>query len=151
MLIFLNFVTAVIVLTYAAYYGWLGESLQSRFVLDVNEQYDRELLMVMAQVQAGNGTASMNDEGMIVLETGKYRYKVYATDYSDEKFGICYVRYTYPYEDKISYRTDKIDGDLSLSTRKYLLAFKEEYLGIKDPSSVRKSIFQFKKEKVTIK
>lgn len=136
---------------YATYYGWLGESFQSRFMLNVNDQYDRELLMIMAQVQAGNGKASINDEGMIVIETDTYRYKVYATDYSDEQFGTCYVRYTFPYNDKVTYRTDKIKGDLSLSTRKYLLAFKEEYLGIKDPSSVRKSIFNFKKEQVTIK
>lgn len=149
MLIFLNIISAIMVLPFLIHGGWLGEKLQARMILVVNKQYDRELLMIMAQVQAGNGRAIFNSEGMIQIETDMYRFKVYADDYNSEKFGVCYVKYTF--QGRNGSFTENIRGDLSLETRKYLLAFKEDYLGIKDISSIRKKGFNFKKEKVTIK
>jgi|AGFT01.1.fsa_nt_gi hypothetical protein len=148
MLIALNILSAVLVLPFLINGGWFGEKLQAKMVLDVNSQYDRELLMMMAQVQAGNGRAIFNSEGMIQIETDQYRFKVYADDYNSEKFGQCYVKYTF-FNNKESYKTEVVRGDLTLDTRKYLVSFKEEFLGIKDISSARKG-FSLKKEKVTI-
>lgn len=146
MIIILNIVSLAIVLIVAGHHGWLGETIQFKMLNfgDVNEQYDRELLLAIALVQAGKGVATFNDDGFIHISTENTDFTVYAHDYSDAKFGVCYLY-------KKNHCTSRRHGILSLRTRKYLLEFKEEHLGIRDPSGINKSLFGFKKEKITIK
>lgn len=146
MLIIMNIISLAVILVPAARYGWLGEAIQFKLLNfgGVNEQYDRELLLAIALVQAGKAQAEFNTDGFIRIETEDREFVIYAQDYRDENFGVCY-RYC-----KNNY-TQQRDGILSLSTRRYLREFKEQYFGIRDPSSTQKSLFNFKKEKVNIK
>lgn len=146
MLTILNIISLALVLVPAAHYGWLGETLQFKIQNDqeINPQYDRELLLAIALVQAGKGSAEFTSEGFIKLHTEDADFTIYGKDYTDAEFGVCY-RYA-----KNNY-TQRVSGALSLSTRKYLRDFKEEHLGVRDPSSIQKPLFGFKKEKVTIK
>jgi len=146
----INLLNIAIILCYAAYFGWFGEAIQAKMVLssDVNHKYDREVLLAIAQVQSGSGHSFFNSDGMVEIDTSNIRVRIHALDFADENFGECYS-YQRKYGD--NYRSDNIRGTLSYSTRKYLLEFKEDYLGISDPSSSRKKGFNFKKETITIK
>lgn len=145
MLTILNIISLALILVPAAHYGWLGETIQFKIQNDqeINPQYDRELLLAIALVQAGKGHADFTSDGFIKIRTEDSDFTIYGKDYTDEEFGVCY-RYA-----KNDY-TQRVSGVLSLSTRKYLREFKEEHLGVRDPSSKNKSLFGFKKEKVTI-
>jgi len=145
MLTIMNIISLAIFLVPAAYYDWLGETIQYKLVNfgEVNDQYDRELLLAIALVQAGKGQAEFSTEGFIRISTEDSSFTIYAQDYRNEMFGVCY-RYQ-----KNNY-SQRREGILSLNTRKYLREFKEQHLGIRDPSSIQKSLFNFKKEKVTI-
>lgn len=144
MLTVLNIISLALILVPAAHYGWLGETIQFKIQnsQEINPQYDRELLLAIALVQAGKGHAEFTSEGFIKIRTEDLDFTIYGRDYTDEEFGVCY-RYA-----KNNYN-QRVHGVLSLSTRKYLRDFKEEHLGIRDPSSNRKPLFG-KKEKVTI-
>ena len=146
MIIIMNIISLALFLVPAAHYGWLGQTIQ--FMIqnsqEINRQYDRELLLAIALVQAGKGRADFTSEGFIKIINDETEFTIYGKDFSDEEFGVCY-RYS-----KNNY-TMRVTGTLSLSTRQYLRDFKEEYLGVRDPSSNGKTLFNFKKEKVTIK
>ena len=147
MLTILNIISLVVFLVPSAYYGWLGETIQYKLLKfgSVNEQYDRELLLAIALVQAGKADAGFDSDGMIRIHMGgENQLTIYAQDYRDENFGACYLCRKNGY-------TQRREGIISLSTRKYLRNFKEEYFGVRDPSSIQKPVFNFKKEKVTIK
>lgn len=147
MLTILNIISLAVILVPAAYYGWLGETIQYKLLKfgPINEQYDRELLLAIALVQAGKADAGLDSDGMIRIHMGgENQLTIYAQDYRDENFGSCYRCRKDGY-------TQRREGIISLSTRKYLRNFKEEYFGVRDPSSIQKPLFNFKKEKVTIK
>lgn len=147
--IFMNLFHFLLILWYAAYYGLLGESIQAKFIIhNINSEYDLDVLMSIALVQAGKGTSSYIDNDMIALNTELRQLKILAGDFANEDFGSCYY-----YQKFIGNRwvTERVSGTLSYKTRKYLLEFKEEHLGIKDPSTMKKCGYKFKKEKVTIK
>lgn len=149
MLITLNIISLIIILHVAAQTGWLGETIQFKINKgsEVDEKYDREILLALALVQTGNGTAKFNSSGFIEIETENHQWKLYASDYRSEAFGECYShRMNRGYWS----REDDERGCLTLSTRKYLKKFKEEYLGVVDPSSTKSGTFKFKKEKVTL-
>lgn len=144
MFIFMNVLSFLIVLTYAAHCGWLGETIQYKLtVRNINLKYDRELLLSLALVQAGKGSVEIRDSGLITIQTENNKYIIYADDYASDSFGTCY----YSYSGNVSVN---INGNITLKTRKYLRDFKEQYLGIIDPSSVGRTKFTFKKQKVTI-
>lgn len=146
MLILLNVISAIIVLLYATHLGWISQSLQFRMQNDknINEAYDRDLLLAIALVQAGQGRASFSSDGFIKISTQSHDFTIYGSDYRDEEFGVCY-RYA-----RDGY-TQRVNGTLTFKTRQYLRDFKEEHLNVRDPSSLTKPLFNFKKEKVTIK
>lgn len=144
MLTILNIISLALILVPAAHYGWLGETIQFHIQNDseINPKYDRELLLAIALVQSGKGNAEFTSDGFIKINTEDADFTIYGRNYTDDEFGVCY-RYIK------SNSSQRVNGVLSLSTRKYLRNFKEEHLGVRDPSSNRKPLFG-KKEKVTI-
>lgn len=144
----LNGAHLTIIFLYAAYYGWFGQGIQAWFVIsNVNDKYDKEILLAIALAQAGTASAEFESDGLIRFKTDRNEFRVVARDFADESFGECYM-YKKNYGAD-NWSSERVHGTLSYKTRQYLLEFKEEFLGIADPSGKKK--FTFKKDKITIK
>lgn len=143
----LNVLNVLLILAYSAYYGWFGRDLQAWFVGTdtVCEKYDKEILLAIGLVQGGKASSLYNCAGQIEFETERIRVRITANDFADPDFGKCYMMS----RNYGTWSSERVYGGLSYKTKKYLLEFKEDYLGVPDPSSTKQ--FKFKKEKVTIK
>lgn len=124
---------------FAAITGWFGETIQFSLTVskNVNKKYDRDVLLAIALVQSGAGEARFTNHGTIELKTENKNIELCADDYRNENFGSFYY--------------DNSDSVLSLSTRRYLRQFKEEYLGISDPSRTSRFLDISKKSTITLK